>query len=102
MLSGIVNNWLVFFFQPSPIELEAGQEQFVPDVKILGVFTILGLIAAVGRVFDAVTDPLIAGKSDSLKHKLGRRIPFMRAAALIRAIHRRRKSRLRSLRPMYA
>ena len=82
MLSGIVNNWLVFFFQPSPIELEAGQEQFIPDVKILGVFTILGLIAAVGRVFDAVTDPLIAGKSDSLKHKLGRRIPFMRAAAI--------------------
>ncbi len=44
--------------------------------------TIIGLISAVGRIFDAVTDPFIAGKSDGLQHKLGRRIPFMRAAAI--------------------
>ena len=42
----------------------------------------IGLIAAVGRIFDAVTDPFIAGKSDRCKSRLGRRIPFMRAAAV--------------------
>ena len=82
MLSGVVNNWLVFFYQPTQGELANGQQQFVPDVKLLGIFTILGLIAAVGRIFDAVTDPFIAGKSDSLKHPLGRRIPFLRYAAV--------------------
>ena len=82
MLSGIVNNWLVFFYQPSQVELANGQVEFIPQVTLLGIFTILGLISAIGRVFDAGTDPLIAGKSDSLKHKLGRRIPFMRFAAI--------------------
>ncbi|MBR3629268.1 MAG: sodium:solute symporter, partial [Oscillospiraceae bacterium] len=65
LLSGIINNWLVFYFQPSGEELAKGQQEFIPDVKILGIFTVIGLIAAVGRVFDAITDPLIAGKSDS-------------------------------------
>ena len=82
-LSGIVNNWLVYYYQPTQTELDKGQQQFIPDAKVcFGIFTILGLIAAVGRVFDAVTDPLVAGKSDSLKHRLGRRIPFMRFAAI--------------------
>lgn len=82
LLSGIVNNWLVFYFQPSQEELAKGQLAYIPQGPILGVLTIIGLIAAVGRVFDAVTDPLIAGKSDSLRHRLGRRIPFLRAAAI--------------------
>ncbi len=81
ILSGIVSNWLVFYFQPSQDEIAKGQIEFLPQGTFLGL-TIIGLITAFGRIFDAVTDPLIAGKSDSLKHKLGRRIPFMRAAAL--------------------
>ena len=82
MLSGVINNWLVYYYQPTQQTIAQGQQEFIPDVKLLGIFTILGLIAAIGRIFDAVTDPLIAGKSDSLRHKLGRRIPFMRFAAV--------------------
>jgi GPH family glycoside/pentoside/hexuronide:cation symporter len=37
---------------------------------------------AVGRVFDAITDPLIAGWSDRSNYKGGRRIPFMRTIAV--------------------
>ena len=37
---------------------------------------------AVGRIFDAITDPLIAGWSDRSSYKGGRRIPFMRAIAI--------------------
>ncbi|MBR6243543.1 MAG: MFS transporter [Ruminococcus sp.] len=81
MLSGIINNWLVFFYQPSTEEIEKGLPVYVPQGKILGL-TAVGIIMAFGRIFDAVTDPLIAGKSDSLRHRLGRRIPFMRWAAL--------------------
>lgn len=80
-LSGIVSNWLVFFFQPSAEELAKGQLEFIPQGTILGL-TAIGVITALGRIFDAVTDPFIAGKSDSLKHKLGRRIPFLRFAAV--------------------
>ena len=81
ILSGIVSNWMVFFYQPSGEELAKGQIEFLPQTVFLGL-TAIGLIGAVGRIFDAVTDPFIAGKSDALKHRLGRRIPFMRAAAI--------------------
>ena len=80
-LSGIISNWLVFFFQPSQAELKLGQLEYIPQGTFLGL-TAIGLITAFGRIFDAVTDPFIAGKSDSLKHKWGRRIPFMRFAAV--------------------
>ena len=81
ILSGIIANWLVFFYQPSQEELAKGQLLFIPKGTFIGL-TAIGVITAFGRIFDAVTDPLIAGKSDSLKHKLGRRIPFMRYAAV--------------------
>lgn len=81
ILSGIISNWLVFFYQPSQEEIIKGQTAFIPQGMFIGL-TAIGLITAIGRVFDAVTDPLIAGKSDRLKHRLGRRIPFMRVAAL--------------------
>ncbi|MBR6420071.1 MAG: MFS transporter [Oscillospiraceae bacterium] len=81
LLSGIISNWLVFFFQPSGEEIAKGQQTFLPSGTFFGL-TAIGLITAVGRIFDAVTDPYIAGKSDACRHKLGRRIPFMRYAAI--------------------
>ncbi|MBQ1432350.1 MAG: MFS transporter [Ruminococcus sp.] len=81
-LSGIISNWLVFFYQPSADELKNGQTLFIPQGTLIIGLTAIGIITAVGRIFDAVTDPFIAGKSDGLKHKLGRRIPFMRFAAI--------------------
>ena len=44
--------------------------------------TVLGIITAGSRIFDAVTDPLIASLSDRSKNPKGRRIPFMRIAAI--------------------
>ena len=43
------------------------------------LLTLFGLVLAVGRIFDAVTDPLIASWSDRSNYKGGRRIPFMKA-----------------------
>ena len=83
MLSGIINAWLVTFYLPTQADIEIGATQFIkPGLVILGFLTILGLITAVSRIFDAVTDPLIANLSDRSTNARGRRIPFMQYAAI--------------------
>ena len=83
MLSGIINAWLVTFYLPTQQDIELGATQFIkPGLVILGFLTILGLITALSRIFDAVTDPLIANLSDRSRNKRGRRIPFMQYAAV--------------------
>lgn len=81
-LSGIISNWLVYYYQPGETLLAQGQTLFITQGAVFLGLTVIGLIAAVGRVFDAFTDPWIGSKSDQCKHRLGRRIPFMRFAAL--------------------
>ena len=84
MLGGIINAWLVTFYLPTKTDIaDNGATQFiVPGLIIGGFLTVLGLITALSRVFDAVTDPLIASMSDRSKNKRGRRIPFMQWAAI--------------------
>lgn len=83
MLSGLISNWLVYFYQPDAAAQAAGQTLFIPQGRVLlGVFTIIGAITALGRIFDAVTDPWIASLSDKCKSKSGRRIPFLKWASL--------------------
>ena len=84
MLGGIINAWLVTFYLPTKTDIsDNGATQFiVPGLIIGGFLTVLGLITALSRVFDAVTDPLIASMSDRSKNKRGRRIPFMQWAAV--------------------
>ena len=83
LLSGIITNWLVYFYQPGQEFLAQGQQIFITQGAVfLGTLTIIGLITASGRIFDAITDPLIASLSDRCKHRLGRRIPFLRFAAI--------------------
>lgn len=51
--------------------------------QVLGVpGTLCGIALAISLVFDAVTDPLIGNVSDAWRSKLGRRHPFMYAAAV--------------------
>lgn len=83
MLSGIIGAWLVTFYLPTGADMEAGATQYIiPGLIIGGFMTVLGLITALSRIFDAVTDPLIASLSDRSKNPKGRRIPFMRIAAI--------------------
>ncbi len=83
MLSGLISNWLVYFYQPDETAQAAGQILFIPQGRALfGVFTIIGAITALGRVFDAVTDPWIASLSDRCRSGFGRRIPFLKWASL--------------------
>ena len=83
LLGGIISAWLVTFFMPTGPEVGYGAVQYiVPGLVIGGFMTVLGLITALSRVFDAVTDPLIASLSDRSTNKRGRRIPFMQVAAI--------------------
>ena len=83
ILGGIINTWLVTFYLPTGGDVESGAIKYItPGLIIGGFLTVLGLITALSRVFDAVTDPLIATMSDRSKNKRGRRIPFMQYAAV--------------------
>ena len=83
MLSGIISNWLVYFYQPDEVAISQGQTVFIPQgLAILGIITVIGGITALGRVFDAFTDPMIASLSDRCTSKNGRRIPFLKWASL--------------------
>ena len=87
ILGGIVNTWLVTFYLPTQDNLKAGAVSYItPGLIIGGFLTILGLITAISRIFDAVTDPWIASLSDRSKNKRGRRIPFMQYSAVPFAI----------------
>ncbi|MCR5045765.1 MAG: MFS transporter [Treponema sp.] len=83
ILSGLVSSWLVYFYQPDQTGLKEGMPLFIPQGRVIfGVLTIIGLIGALGRLFDAVTDPLVGNLSDNCKSPLGRRVPFLRYSAL--------------------
>lgn len=83
IISGLIGSWLVYFYQPSQSAINEGMKIFVPQGRIIfGALTIIGLITATGRVFDAITDPLVGSWSDKCKSKLGRRIPFLRYSAI--------------------
>lgn len=84
LLGGIISAWLVTYFLPTKVDVvENGAVQYlVPGLAIGGFLTIIGLITALSRIFDAVTDPLIASLSDRSKNPKGRRIPFMQISAI--------------------
>ena len=85
LLSGIVSNWMVYYYTGSPDAQNPNTGIFAAGITqnpILFKLTLFGLVLAVGRIFDAITDPLIAGWSDRSNYKGGRRIPFMKAVAI--------------------
>lgn len=79
LFNGMIGNYLLYFFQPT---VKSGLPQLLPQNKILGFITVMALITGLGKVVDAITDPLVASMSDKCTHKAGRRMPFMRYAAI--------------------
>ena len=85
LLSGIISTWMVHLYT-GVAETEGATNglfaSFITQSPILGSLTLFGVITAFGRIFDAVTDPLIASWSDRANFKGGRRIPFMKMVAV--------------------
>lgn len=87
LLSGIISNWLVYFYQPDQETISQGQTVFVPQgLVVLGLVTVVGGITAFARFFDAFVDPAVASLSDRCDSKAGRRMPFLKFAALPLAV----------------
>ena len=81
----IVNLQLVYFYIP-PYKTESGPviegaetvfPIFITQASFFIVFNAIMLITGSGRIFDGITDPLIAGLSDRSRNPRGRRIPFL-------------------------
>lgn len=79
LFNGMIGNYLLYFFQPT---VKSGLPILLPQSKLLGYITIMALITGLGKIIDAVTDPLVATLSDKCTHRSGRRIPFLRGAAI--------------------
>lgn len=84
LLGGIISAWLVTYFLPTQTDVvnNGATQYLIPGLAIGGFLTVIGLITALSRIFDAVTDPLIASLSDRSRNPRGRRIPFMQIAAI--------------------
>ena len=79
LFTGMISNYLLYFFQPT---VKSGLPHLIPENKLLGFITVMALITAIGKIVDAVTDPIVASLSDKCRHKAGRRMPFLRYAAI--------------------
>ncbi|UCG41689.1 MAG: MFS transporter [Acidimicrobiia bacterium] len=82
-LVNIVGVALVYFYLPPDT---AGLPQLITGATFFGVLNAITLIAASGRLLDAITDPWIAGMSDRSTNPRGRRIPFMAKGAIPAAL----------------
>ena len=72
---------LVYFYLPP----DTGTPVFPQRIHqgaVLGILTIIGLAYGTGRLFDAITDPLIAGLSDRCRSPLGRRRKYLAVSFL--------------------
>ena len=75
MINGIVTTYLLTFFIPTNANTTLPQ-------FFLKASLIMAIIRGIGTIVDAVTDPWVANLTDNCKHKLGRRLPFMRWSAV--------------------
>ena len=55
---------------------------YVTTAQFAVIFNVIALVAAAGRLWDAVTDPCIASYSDRLQSRRGRRIPMLAVGGL--------------------
>ena len=79
LFNGMIGNYLLYFFQPTAA---SGLPVLLPQNKFLGFITIMALLTGIGKIIDAVTDPLVAALSDKSTSKSGRRMPFLRKSAI--------------------
>ena len=82
-LVNIVSLQLIYFYRPPE---DADIPYFITQAVFFVVLNAITLIAASGRLLDAVTDPLIANWSDKFKSPKGRRMPFLKMGAFPTAL----------------
>ena len=87
IISGLIGSWLVYFYQPNQEAIDDGMISLIPEGRVIfGVLTIIGLITAGGRIFDAITDPLLAFLYDRVNTPFGKVRPLMLLGWLIQSL----------------
>jgi GPH family glycoside/pentoside/hexuronide:cation symporter len=79
-----VSNLLTYFYMPP--ETQQVFPSFVFQGTVLGIFTLIGLISAWGRLVDAAVDPLVAHWSDRKVSRIGKRQWFLLFGAVPLAV----------------
>lgn len=79
IMTNLIIVMLPYFYLPPS---NAGLTPLLPQMLLFGLMNILPVIAASGRLVDALFDPFIASLSDKSEHPAGRRIPFMKWAII--------------------
>ena len=79
IMINLISVILVYLFVPPE---NSGLPRLITQVAIFGVFNVIAIITASGRLIDAVYDPFIAQFSDQSKNPKGRRIPIMKKAII--------------------
>lgn len=84
LLSGLISSWMVYYYIPAIGSDNSGifGNGFITQKRFFLGLTIFGIIMMIGRIFDAITDPLVASWSDRSTFKGGRRIPFMKVISI--------------------
>ncbi len=75
-------NLLLYFYMPPESADAVAFPPYIYQGAVLGIATVIGLVNFGGRIFDAITDPLIAGWSDRRQSKYGKRKSLMGLAAV--------------------
>ena len=79
IMINLISVILVYLYIPTS---SSGLPNLITQVAIFGIFNVIAIVTASGRLIDAVYDPFIAQYSDQSKNPKGRRIPIMKLAIL--------------------
>jgi len=79
IMINLISVILVYLYLPPGT---SGLPVLITQAAVFGIFNVIAIITASGRLIDAIYDPLIAQFSDRNTNPKGRRIPLMRLAIL--------------------
>lgn len=79
IMINLISVILVYLYIPPT---SSGLPNLITQVAVFGIFNVIAIVTASGRLIDAVYDPFIAQFSDQSINPKGRRIPLMKLAIL--------------------
>lgn len=79
IMINLISVILVYLYIPPT---SSGLPNLITQVAVFGIFNVIAIVTASGRLIDAVYDPFIAQFSDQSKNPKGRRIPLMNVAII--------------------
>lgn len=79
IMINLISVILIYLYLPP---VNSGLPNLITQTVILGLFNVIAIITASGRLVDAIYDPFIAQFSDRSTNPNGRRIPLMKLAIL--------------------